>query len=101
MLVCLLFALPSGAQQAIPFDPPSFDKFTGTYQLAPGSVVTVSRGADHYFIKLTRQPAQEIFPETTTRFFAKGLALKVQFELDAAGEAGGLVIHQGGRLRCR
>jgi dipeptidyl aminopeptidase/acylaminoacyl peptidase len=97
----LLFALPSRAQEAIPFDPLSFDKFTGYYQMAtalmPNTVVTVTRGADHYFIKLTRQPAREIFPETTSQFFIKGLPVKISFETDADGKTTGLVIHQAGR----
>jgi Tol biopolymer transport system component len=99
LLLCLPFALPARAQEAIAFDPLSFDKFTGYYQIAPmpNTVVTVTRGADHYFIKLSRQPAQEIFPETATLFFMKGLPVKISFEMDADGKVTGLTIHQGGR----
>jgi hypothetical protein len=100
MLAFLLFS-PARAQEAIPFDPPSFDKFVGYYQMAPAlmpnTVVTVTRDADHYFIKLTRQPAREVFPETSSLFFMKGLPVKIGFEVDAGGNVTGLTIHQGGR----
>lgn len=96
LLALLLFSL-ARAQEAIPFDPPSFDKFTGFYQVYRTTVLTVKRQANQYFVQLTRQPPFEIFPETSTRFFMRELPVKITFETDTAGNAMAAVAHQGGR----
>ena len=59
-------------------------------------MATVSREGEHFFIKLTRQPAREILAESPTSFFMQGLPVKISFELGPDGKATGLVIHQGG-----
>jgi Tol biopolymer transport system component len=97
----LLLSLPAAAQPAVPLDPAAFDRLTGYYQIAPAlmpnTVATVSREGEHFFIKLTRQPAREILAESPTSFFMQGLPVKISFELGADDKAIGLVIHQGGR----
>jgi dipeptidyl aminopeptidase/acylaminoacyl peptidase len=100
-LLLLLLSVPAAAQPAVPLDVASFDKLTGYYRLAPelrpNTVVTVSREGEHFFIKLTRQPAREILAESPTSFFMQGLPVKISFELGQDGKAAALVIHQGGR----
>jgi Tol biopolymer transport system component len=100
-LLLLLLPVPAAAQPAVSLDAAAFDKLTGYYQLPqalrPNTVVTVSREGEHFFIKLTRQPAREILAESPTSFFMQGLPVKISFELGPDGKATGLVIHQGGR----
>jgi Tol biopolymer transport system component len=100
-LLLLLLSAPAAAQPAVTLDVTAFDKLTGYYQLAPdlrpNTVVTVSREGEHFFIRLTRQPAREILAESPTSFFMQGLPVKISFELGPDGKATGLVIHQGGR----
>jgi Tol biopolymer transport system component len=87
-------ALP---RTAVPFDPPTFDKYVGYYQLAPKAIFTISRDGDHFLARLTRQTEIEIFPETASKFFAKTMPAQISFNSDARGQVTGLVLHQGGR----
>ena len=100
LLPLLLLPAAAAAQPAVPLDAASFDKLAGTYQIAPAmmpnTVATVSREGEHFFVKLTRQSAREIFPESSTSFFMQGLPVKISFTLGPDGKASGLVIHQGG-----
>jgi len=100
-LLLFLLSVPAAAQPAVTLDAAAFDKLTGYYRLAPAlrpnTVVTVSREGEHFFIKLTRQPAREILAESPISFFMQGLPVKISFELGPDGQASGLVIHQGGR----
>jgi D-alanyl-D-alanine-carboxypeptidase/D-alanyl-D-alanine-endopeptidase len=74
-----------------------FDRYVGTYQLAPGAVVTMSRQGERFFTQLTGQPTIEIFPESETRFFLKVVDAQLTFEVDAQGRATAVVLHQNGR----
>src|SRR5258708_4724747 len=65
-------------------------------EIRPNTVVTVSREGEHFFVKQSRQQATEIFPESPTSFFMRGLAVKISFEMGTDGKATGLVIHQSG-----
>jgi len=101
MILAFLWATPMQGQEATAFDPPSFDKFIGYYQMAPeirpNTVVTVSREGEHFFLKQSRQQATEIFPESPTSFFMRGLPVKISFEMGTNGRATGLLIHESGR----
>lgn len=101
LLVLLLLSGPAVAQPAVPLDAAAFDRLAGYYQIAPAmmpnTVATVSREGEHFFIKLTRQPAREVLAELPTSFFMQGLPVKISFELGPDGKATALVIHQGGR----
>ena len=99
-MLLLLLASPAAAQPAVPLDVAAFDKLAGFYRVSPtimpGTVVTVSRDGQHFFVKLSRQRTLEIFPESFTSFFMLALPVKISFEVDSVGNASGLIIHQGG-----
>jgi len=82
---------------AVAFDPPMFDKYVGYYQLGPKAIFTLSRDGNHFLARATRQPANEIFPESATKFFTKAFPAQISFTSDAQGQVTGLVLHQGGR----
>ena len=88
---------PTPEHTAIALDPAAFDKFAGFYRLTPKAVFTISREGTHFFARLSRQPRFEIFPESPTSFFFTVVPAQISFDLDAAGQATGLVLHQGGR----
>ncbi|HYG65844.1 MAG TPA: serine hydrolase, partial [Thermoanaerobaculia bacterium] len=46
---------PPGARPVVKVDPALFDAYAGTYQLAPGSLLLVSREGDRLFVQLTGQ----------------------------------------------
>jgi beta-lactamase regulating signal transducer with metallopeptidase domain len=91
------------AEQALPrkevaIDPASFDKFTGYYRMTPNVIFVISRRGDHYFQGSIGQTPVEMYPESDSKFFLKGLTLPAQFSFtrDADGHVTELVLHQAG-----
>jgi hypothetical protein len=48
-------------------------KYVGSYELAPGILITMSLDGDQFFTQLTEQPKFEVFAETEKDFFLKVL----------------------------
>ena len=63
----------------------------------PGVHDVVTREGDQLMAQATGQPSFEVFPESETKFFLKVVDAQIDFIVDAAGVATGLVLHQGGR----
>ena len=82
---------------ATTIDPAVFDRYVGTYQLAPGVIITMSREGSRFLTQLTGQPAFEIYPESETRFFLKVVDAQLTFEVEGKGRATAVVLHQNGR----
>jgi beta-lactamase regulating signal transducer with metallopeptidase domain len=82
----------------IALDPAQFDKFAGYYRMDPATVFSVTRRAKRYFVGVIGEPPDEVYPESASKFFLKGLSLPAQFSftLDAAGHATEMVLHQSG-----
>ncbi len=78
-------------------DPKLYDRLAGDYELAPDFIITILRRGDKLISQATGQPEVELFPESETRFFLKVVDAQVDFILDGAGHATGIVLHQGGR----
>lgn len=73
------------------------EKYVGRYQLVPAVSLTVTRDGSHLFVQLTGQPKFEVFGETDKAFFLKVVDAQITFEVDAAGKAVAVVLHQNGR----
>lgn len=91
---------------AVPFDPQSFDKYVGYYQLShsPTTFTHIFREGDHFLEQLNIEKRAgilpvEFFPESETKFFANRVASQISFVTDAQGQVTGLVFHQAGRER--
>ncbi len=82
---------------AITMDPARYDAYVGTYRLAPGFDLTVSRDGDRLFTQATGQKPIEIFPEAEHRFFAKSVDAQLTFEAGDTARAKKLTLHQDGR----
>jgi CubicO group peptidase (beta-lactamase class C family) len=78
-------------------DPKIYDRYVGTYQLAPNFQITITRDGDHLFEQATNQPKVEIFPESEKDFFLKVVDAQITFVTDSSGRATSLVLHQNGR----
>jgi hypothetical protein len=72
------------------------DRCVGRYELFPGFVLEVTREGGRLFSQATGQPKVEIFAEAETEFFLKVVDAQLSFQMDGAGPAKGLVLHQGG-----
>ncbi|WP_187399311.1 DUF3471 domain-containing protein [Bradyrhizobium paxllaeri] len=78
-----------------PIDPKIFDNYVGYYLLV-GQVFTVTREGDQFFTQLPSQPRVQIYPESSTKFFAKVVHAQISFITDPQGRANALILHQGG-----
>jgi CubicO group peptidase (beta-lactamase class C family) len=80
----------------VQLDPRSLDQFVGRYELEPGSVLNITRSADHLWLQATGQPKAQLFPKSETNFFLKAMDAQVSFVKDASGKVTHLIFHQGG-----
>jgi beta-lactamase regulating signal transducer with metallopeptidase domain len=82
----------------VALDPAQFDRFAGYYRITATDVYVVSRRGRHYFAGTIGQTADEIYPESASKFFLKGLSLPAQFSFtaDEAGHVTQMVLHQSG-----
>ena len=78
-------------------DTKTYDAYAGEYELNPRFKVLVFRDGDKLMTQATNQPAFELYPEGTDKFFLKVVDAKVTFTRDDAGVVTGLIIHQNGR----
>jgi bla regulator protein BlaR1 len=87
----------SDAAVATNLDSVVLDRYTGSYQLTPNAVLTMTREGDRLFAQLTGQPKAEIFAKSEREFFYKIVDAQISFESDRQGGiATGLVLHQNG-----
>jgi len=76
--------------------PQLLDRLVGTYQLAPGFLIHVSRQEDHLFAQATGQERFEIFPESDRDFFFRVVDAVITFDAETQGSATQLILHQNG-----
>jgi serine-type D-Ala-D-Ala carboxypeptidase/endopeptidase len=88
---------PPKEHKEIAVDPKLFDKYAGRYELAPNFILAITREADHLFAQATGQPKLELFAEGEKEYFLKVVDAQISFEVDAAGKANQIVLHQNGR----
>jgi bla regulator protein BlaR1 len=86
----------SEAAVAINMDSVVLDRYTGSYQLTPNAVLTMTREGDKLFAQLTGQPKAEIFAKSEREFFYKIVDAQISFDSDRQGNTTGLVLHQNG-----
>jgi hypothetical protein len=84
-------------RKEIKVPPEILAKYVGSYELAPGILITMSVDGDKFFTQLTGQPKFEVFAETEKDFFLKVVDAQLTFETDAQGKAVDVVLHQNGR----
>lgn len=85
------------ARKRIEVDDRILARHVGRYELAPGLVFEVTRGAGHLEVRLGEQPRFQVYPESESKFFYEAVDAQITFVQNAAGETVSLVLHQGGR----
>jgi hypothetical protein len=85
------------APQEVAVDAAILDSYAGFYQLNDSAVFTVTRRENHLITRLTGQGEVPIHAQSNTEFFAKIVDAQISFIPDAKGQAGSLILHQGGR----
>lgn len=74
-----------------------YDNYVGEYQLGPRAKFTITRDGNRLLVALTGQQTFEVFPESETDFFYRGVPAELTFERDEQGRAKAVVLHQNGR----
>jgi serine-type D-Ala-D-Ala carboxypeptidase/endopeptidase len=73
------------------------DRYVGRYSLPRSSILRIARDGARLLAQLDEQKAIEVFAASDTEFFGKAVPARIEFVVTDAGEATGLVLHQGGR----
>lgn len=84
---------------AIAVNPQIFEQFIGTYK-APkiNRTFVVTKEKDNLFIEVAeKNDKHQVFPESETDFFLKGLDIQFAFVKDSEGKVIKLILHQAGR----
>jgi hypothetical protein len=79
---------------AVKVDPRLFDEYVGKYQYTPGSVDTVTREGDRFFVQPSGEPRVELFAENESTYFAKGEPWRVVFVRGPGGAVTSLIFRQ-------
>jgi len=81
---------------AVAVDPVGYDALSGSYQLEPTVILTVTRDGDRLLAQLPGEPKFEIFPESECSFFCKASYAELSFFKNDAGQVTHLVLHKNG-----
>jgi D-alanyl-D-alanine-carboxypeptidase/D-alanyl-D-alanine-endopeptidase len=90
-------AEPIKEHKEVTVDTKDFDKYVGSYELAPNVIMTVTREGDQLITQLTGQGKVPVYPEGVGKFFVKVVDAQLTFDSDAQGNVTQLILHQGGR----
>lgn len=77
------------------------ERYTGTYELAPGAVIEITRKGTQLSAQLTGQQAFEIYPESERMFFLKVVDAQMEFVCDDADQVTHLILHQNGEHQAK
>ncbi|MBX7174240.1 MAG: serine hydrolase [Pyrinomonadaceae bacterium] len=80
----------------IALDSKVIEKYVGSYEVAPGVVISFTVENGKLIGQLGDQPKFGLVPETETRFFAKDKNALITFNKDANGQVIGMTLRQGG-----
>ena len=86
-------------RKEITLDPKVFDRYIGTYQLGPYTLLTMSREGSRFYTQLTGQSKFEVFAEREQKFFLKVVDAQLTFDVgtgDPSAHASGVTLHQNG-----
>jgi CubicO group peptidase (beta-lactamase class C family) len=80
-------------RKAITVPAATLARYIGSYELAPGAVISVTQEGEGLATQLTGQGRFPIFAESETRFFLRLVDAQIEFAADGSS----LVLHQNGR----
>jgi CubicO group peptidase (beta-lactamase class C family) len=89
-------AEPPRERVAVTLDPAIYERYVGTYRLAPQFEIVISSEGASLFAQATGQGRHEIFAESDKLFFLKVVNAQLTFNVGADGRAAGLTLHQNG-----
>jgi CubicO group peptidase (beta-lactamase class C family) len=93
-------------REAIKIDPAVYEAYVGQYKFAPSTslsvygdkmIFTVTTESQRIFTQFTGQKIVEIFPESSTNFFPKGVDAQLTFVTNNEGKVSQVILHQNAR----
>lgn len=84
--------LPSERRE-IPVPEESLPKFTGTYELSPGTNAIVTTAKGKLLVEFPGDTPHELLAESPTRFFSRTVDGQLDFQLDSKGAVTGVLLH--------
>ncbi len=88
----------SSDKGGIDIDPAIFDKYIGSYEIAPNYIAAIFRKEGKMMLQVTGQPELQIFPESEKRFFLKVVKADLEFGFNEDGTVKGMVLFQNGQI---
>lgn len=79
--------------KAIKVDPKIYDAYVGQYEIEGVTDLTILKENNGLFVKIGEQQEFELFPESETKYFLKGLPARVTFIKDDRGKVIQLLVH--------
>lgn len=73
------------------------ETYVGTYELAPGFNLVITKKESQLWAQATGQAEYEIYPKSPTEYFYKVVDAQIVFNKNADGTVEGLTLHQAGR----
>lgn len=70
--------------------------YTGQYELAPKTIITITREGNQLYGQPTGETKLAMFPEAQNKFYLKAVEVEVEFIKDNKGEVTKLVVYQNG-----
>ena len=87
-------------QKEVPFSQTNFDEYAGYYRFGDVSMFArVYRSTDRYYVEVTGKGPVEVFPESSTEFFATVVPAQISFAADRDGRVIKMTLHQAGFLQ--
>lgn len=83
--------------EEIKVDDALLQSYTGTYELAPGFNIAITREGSQLFVQATGQPRFEVFPKSDTEFYLKVVEARIVFSKTDNGE-NMMTLYQGGQV---
>jgi CubicO group peptidase (beta-lactamase class C family) len=74
----------------------TLEAYVGSYTIAPGFVIAISRRGPNLYGQATGQPRFRLHATSPKDFSIRALPVSGTFEVDASGKVTGLVLHQRG-----
>jgi D-alanyl-D-alanine-carboxypeptidase/D-alanyl-D-alanine-endopeptidase len=88
---------PLPVRRAITLDSKTLDEYSGSYEVIPGTQMTITRQGDHLAFQLPRQQPIGLYAEAKDKFFVRVVEASVTFERNEQGQIVACVLHQNGR----
>lgn len=89
----------AAAHKSVQLPEKLLESYTGSYRLAPGFILTISRDGKQLYARATGQGAIPIFASARDEFFARVADIRISFTRGTDDTIDGLVLHQNGDHR--